>query len=961
MKSWKKPTPEEVDRAIALLAHIEHRRYFFDKLQNPEWLEPLWNKGFFKNPPPPVQEENGIRYPIWPESKYLARMAALKPDLVLDIIINAPHTENALVHQDFIDAALQMPPKLSVKLVKKIYEWVKDSFLPFYSDRLGQLMIHLLNGQYINESFKIANFLLEILPDPKIKLKEQLKGPFNLPPEPTTKLELWNYQNILNEYVSKLVDAEGLKAMQLLFNCLCKAIEYSKTQKESESQKSVDYSHIWYPKINEPGRYSGLSIKKLLVKTICEFGDRLIIGQKISLAELIKAIERYPYKVFKRIALYFIEKYGEQNVDLITGYLTNQELFNDSSVRHEYHKLLSRYFNILNDNDQLTILNWIEMGPDLQKYKETIQQWKGKEATQEELEIYRKKWQRDHLHIINHFLENEWKAKYESLISELGPPKEEEIVAERAVWIDQKSPKSYEELKNMSINDLINFLKQWQPAKSQFAPSPEGLGRILTSIVAKEPDKFAKNALKFKEMEKTYIRAIISGFSEALKGSNTFPWPPILELCVWIVNQVDSASESINEEENEGRDPNWNLTLKEVARLIENGLSSTSNQIPISKRKVVWEIIEPLTKDSDPTPEYEEQYGGDNLDPFTMSINTTRGEAMHALMQYALWIRRYFEQQDDKDELIKRGFDEMPEVQTILEKHLDISYDPSLTIRSVYGRWLPWLVLLDSEWTSKYISQIFPQKETDLIYRKTAWTSYIVFNKVYDNVFNILYSEYEAAIDRLPSNEKSPLRNTDEKLAEHLMVSFWRNKIDIDSPLLLKFWNKAPDMLRAYAISFIGQSLKDTLAPIPDNILQRLKSLWEYRFKSAKQSKELGIDKKEISEFGWWAISEKFDEQWVGEQLILVLELCHEIKPEESVVEFLSKISMDFPLISTKCLGLIVKYNQNSMNIYLWKEHARSILSNALHSNNENAIELAKQVIDNLGRKGFIDFRELLD
>jgi hypothetical protein len=44
---------------------------------------------------------------------------------------------------------------------------------------------------------------------------------------------------------------------------------------------------------------------------------------------------------------------------------------------------------------------------------------------------------------------------------------------------------------------------------------------------------------------------------------------------------------------------------------------------------------------------------------------------------------------------------ELPEVKEVLDKHLDKDHEPSLAIRSVYGRWLPWLVLLDSSWVKE--------------------------------------------------------------------------------------------------------------------------------------------------------------------------------------------------------------------------------------------------------------------
>lgn len=49
MKSWKKPTPEQLEKAIALLIQPQQRLYFFNHLNNPLWIEPLNKKGFFKD------------------------------------------------------------------------------------------------------------------------------------------------------------------------------------------------------------------------------------------------------------------------------------------------------------------------------------------------------------------------------------------------------------------------------------------------------------------------------------------------------------------------------------------------------------------------------------------------------------------------------------------------------------------------------------------------------------------------------------------------------------------------------------------------------------------------------------------------------------------------------------------------------------------------------------------------
>src|SRR5216683_6468233 len=107
MPSWQPPTPDEVSKAIALLARPEQRRYFFDKLNNPRWITPLADRGFFMHPPTPLRDDaqGTIQFPPWPLSQYLARMARL-PDAqeeVLRIALNIPATENMMVHRDLAE------------------------------------------------------------------------------------------------------------------------------------------------------------------------------------------------------------------------------------------------------------------------------------------------------------------------------------------------------------------------------------------------------------------------------------------------------------------------------------------------------------------------------------------------------------------------------------------------------------------------------------------------------------------------------------------------------------------------------------------------------------------------------------------------------------------------------------------------------------------------------------------
>lgn len=103
-------------------------RYFFDKLSSSKWLKPLYEEGFFSYPPAPVIEGEFVRFPPWPQSQYLARMARQDPDTVTDIIFNIPKTQNINVLTDLAEATCEMPAKYSTKLVEKVNSWINSPY-----------------------------------------------------------------------------------------------------------------------------------------------------------------------------------------------------------------------------------------------------------------------------------------------------------------------------------------------------------------------------------------------------------------------------------------------------------------------------------------------------------------------------------------------------------------------------------------------------------------------------------------------------------------------------------------------------------------------------------------------------------------------------------------------------------------------------------------------------------------
>jgi hypothetical protein len=203
------------------------------------------------------------------------------------------------------------------------------------------------------------------------------------------------------------------------------------------------------------------------------------------------------------------------------------------------------------------------------------------------------------------------------------------------------------------------------------------------------------------------------------------------------------------------------------------------------------------------------------------------------------------------------SFDQVPEVREILEKRLDIQNDPSLAIRSVYGKWFRGIHLLDDGWALANASRIFPESEESKPYWEAAWSAYLAFSEAREDIFDVLRPQYQLAAQRLGVPRSLPRvpGNPETELAElaiHFMAFYWRGKLDLDNALLRQFFAQAGDEVQADALENVGRwlwQLIESKQPPGEDIRQRLMTLWESRLQSAERNHVKGKHVREIASF----------------------------------------------------------------------------------------------------------------
>jgi predicted transcriptional regulator len=933
--------------------------HFFDKCQNAEWLAHLANVGFFRNAP-----KDGR----WAEAGYLARMARHESmaELVCRTIGDIAETENRLVHAELLEGIVGLPAEFAASLIDKIETWAKSETNGFLLPDFGRLIRKLATGGEEDAALRLARLLLAVMPGPV----DEPEGADVLAPIPRTRTDLWNYEQVLKDDLPALGKVSGLETLKLLCSLLGSAIRFSLRKPEESAPNDV--SMVWRPVIEENEQNLEPDLRSILARTIRDTALDMVNAGRTTVAEVIRTLEEQdpPWCIFARLCMYLLTQIEDAPRDLVYRFLLDREIFDAPDCRHEYARLLNSCSPQLEPDALRQILGFVEEAPEPEVFKRNLALW-GQTLSDDQALRHRRRWQYDHLAFFRSgLLPGDWQRRYEQLVNEFGEPEHPDFARYVTQYVGPTAPKSSDELRKMEVSSLVDYLREWQPENRFMGASREGMAREVSAIIGEEPQRFAAEAEAFRGLHPTYVRCLINGLSGALGKKAKFDWAPVLRLCKWVLTQEDwKVSKDVPYWADEDKD--WSWTRRAISHLLESALSRGSEDLDLSLRTDVWDVLSKLTEDAEPTPDREVPKKGHDRDPVHIAINSARGTAMLAVTYYATWLRQHVERQRDLTSRAVRGFDEMPEVREVLERRLDLSVEPTRAIRSVYGMRLPWIRLIDPEWTEQNLDKIFPESENERAFWEAAWFAYLTHCPAYDDVLDTLRKKYSLAIERLGEDSvlgKKP-QDLETPLAVHVMSFYLRGKLEISSSdgVIERFFARASDRARGWALESTGRWLwqvKSKKEPVSPEVLERLKRLWEWRCSEFSRSDDPGAFAREAAAFVWWFRSRAFEDSWAVSQLNRALMSAVHGDPNVLrdapyvTLETLAALCKEFPLDTVRCLQQLLT-RADQWHVGAFEKDIRKVLSQALISSVE-AKTVAEQSIVALGRRGLLQFRDLL-
>jgi hypothetical protein len=394
------------------------------------------------------------------------------------------------------------------------------------------------------------------------------------------------------------------------------------------------------------------------------------------------------------------------------------------------------------------------------------------------------------------------------------------------------------------------------------------------------PEKFAEEVDKLIEVYPSYKERLIRDLRASLKQCTS---EKALKLIKEIVKRSDKKD-----------------ILLEIAKLLIDVFEE--NLIPVDYKDELWEVIDGILNKLD-----KMEIG--NRIPlkdicchgvYGSIISDLEGSAIACLILYTRWLK---ENNKIKD------LNSIPEVNGRLEYYLN--KQTSVIIHAVYGFYLHWLLYTDEDWTKDMIPKIFPKDRVEHFWG--AWCAYVQAERLHYKAYSLLREIYCHAIENMKYDAELECK---KYLVHHLADLYKWKIISLDDHIFHKFWEKASDDVREEFIRYVGQEI--LVDELPSHVIQRFKTLWEWRISYIKDLSNRRDFQRELKSFIHWFVSKRFDDKWALENLIKTVELVDEITEEHvySALDVLVEMAKEFPELVLRYLDLLTNNASESILKY---------------------------------------------
>jgi len=967
MKSWTPPTNEMIEKVVTSLKKETDRQYFFSKLKNPLWIEPLRERGYFSNPPEVKQLPDGyVQYPHWPELTYLVTIAGEATGQIIDIVLALPKTDNLRIYDDILAIALKLEGQESARLLPKLVEYteLKNQFL---ADRYPDLLQHWAAQGNIDEALEIVKRLIPFRKDPKAQEKQQLckKNPNALGTslEPAPRFDQWEYQQILEKGVRPLAENEPYQVACILIDAVASMIRLGMHPEDLDNGRDEDYSEIWCRRLDKPDR-DYQDVKDTLVHTLTYACEQIYDKTPESIDALDQALRNQRWKVFKRLRQHLYASYpDEKTLPWIRELILGHEDHSKWEHHYEFQLMIrkaSEHFGLqlLSEGERSAIFDAILSGPS----KEDFREWMGERYSEDAFQQRRRYFHRMQLRPFAELMAGEVRRYFEQLEDETQPGTVSDdnyspYSGVRTGWVTHQSPRSLENLESFTDERLLTYLNDWD---NEHHNKDNWLVEINISALAgvfqsllKERIVPSDERLAFwmahrdKIARPIYVAAMVKVMQELVKDKNFGNFDQWIEFCAWVLSHPEPERvEGQPDPRDESRDhPDWGSSRRAVVDFIDACVNKDTDA-PVTARVGLAKLLQQVCNQFDWRLDHDRPVLLNRDDPITEAINNTRSRALESLVNFGFWIRRHLPE------------DPVPEVTDILSKRMarDVEFPLTRPEHALLGMHFGDLCALNRDWAIDQRRVLFPRGNIDIW--QNAFSSYVRYSRPVKVTFEILRGEFEYALENLNvlAAAKGDSRGLVDRLGQHIFTYYlWQvYPLAGEESLLARFYDKTSDDRKHWAQLFkhVGYILRNSGKHLDKELTDRAVAYFDWRLEAAEPL--------ELQKFTFWLQAECFDPEWRLQSYSKILDLgCGKNMRLSLEVEALNKLLPDHQSLVVECFAKITDAMDQDTQMYISADEATPILRVGLNAENLQVRENAERARENLLRLGRFDYLDV--
>ncbi|MDP2535600.1 hypothetical protein [Alteromonas stellipolaris] len=966
MKSWTQPTGEMIEKVLGSVKKETDRQYFFSRLKNPLWLEPIKERGYLSNPPSTKHLPDGyVQYPHWPELDYLVNITNEAPDSVIDTILSLPKSDNPRVYESVLSIALKLEGEKSLQLLPKVIEYI-DLGSQFLAHQFPDLLKYWAEQGGARQALEIAKLLISFKEDPKARQKDQMrqKNPNSrgCSLEPLPLFGEWEYQQILEVGVRPIIEQEPSLVALDLIEVVDAMIRLGTHFEDIAKGRDEDYSEIWCRRVDKPDR-DYQTVKETLVHTLTFACEKVFEKDLESRDVLDQQLRKPRWKLFTRLRQHLYALYPNK---LTLPWIREQILGHDAYSKWDHHyefQLMIRtacehFGNVLLCEAELQIIfDSILSGPS----KEDFQEWLGEDYTDEAFQKRQRYFHRIQLRPFSSLLSSDIREYFEELEAE-GELIDDESYAPhgdvKGGTVSYQSPKAIEEFDNLSDEEILSYINTWNEERRD---EDNWLVEINFSALANVFQSFFKDQIVPDEARLSfwfdsrelverpiYIAAILKALSELIKEKNFTNLEQSIEFCKWVLSlSTLERVEGQPEPKEESYDhPDWSNSHRAVVDFIDICVSKEVN-VPIQAKEGLQVLLQITCNLPDWRLDQCHQVLLNKDDPIAEAINNTRSRALESLINFAFWVRRYSPEYDSQ------------EIVDILDKRLD-GEGTALTKpeKALLGMHYGSICTLNRLWAAEHVADIFPQGSQSEW--RNSFGNYLRYSRPAKNTFEILRSEYEYAINNLyalgPVDENNANNELINKLGQHVFTYYlWEvYSLSGKDSLLELFYEKTSDNRNYWGKLFdhIGRISRNSGKNLDKSLTNRIMEFFDWRFEIR--------DPIELQEFTFWLEAECLDANWRLSNYSKILE-HKQVKSDllSLQVRTLNRLSNENLALALECFTKITDSMVQGSQMYIRADDAKGLMKKGLEAEDPQLRENAKRARENLLRLGRLDYMDI--